>query len=104
MGTLNLTILNHALKEAYSIAALPERDIKKYRLICRYSEKVSKRLLEQKDQLRKEGQKLLEILILKIYSNPNPFYSMIEKKDWELGGIYKPSNLKSKQRENNDMK
>lgn len=81
--------MNQLLKEYYWVASLDESEISKYYLICKYKDKVSQRLLQEKESLLKKGEISFRDKMHYVLNRPNPFFSLL-KKQQDFSGSYVP--------------
>jgi hypothetical protein len=84
--------LAHFIAESFSIPWLCESDQKLYWLICRYEDRVSKRLLDKKLALFKEAEKLFTEVLREEIKRPSLLFSMLGK-DEGWNGAYFPVPL-----------
>lgn len=78
---------NDLFKEFIYIGCLTETEQIKYHLICRYEDKVSKRLLDEKKQLYEEGKEESKRIMLDCLTTPNPFLEAV-KGSFGNGNLY----------------
>ncbi len=85
-----MSIFSDFLCETYYIGSLCEQDSKKYYLIERYSDKVSKRLLDEQADLYKQGKIAFGRLVRKAMAKPNPFLELIKKDGAAKAAYHQP--------------
>lgn len=80
------------LLEWLDIAHLSTRDQLKYELICRYQDKVSQRLLDEKKALRSKAKRLSSDLMKRVLLGYNPLLRKIKDYPdaWSSSGKYFP--------------
>jgi len=93
MKKINLSTFNGIIREYYEVGALSDADYSKYNLICRYNDKVSKRLLDEKEILRKKGKEAFNTLLRAMIYKSNSFLNLIPKTGG-LGTAYIPCPIK----------
>lgn len=97
----SISTLSELITEYYDIACLPESDQAKYRLISKYRDKVSKRLLDEKKELREKARGLFADFLCETLMKPNPFLAML-KNESQLSHYY-PVPILNQSNGNNDM-
>ena len=82
---------NELFKEYFYIGALCESENKLYNLICRYEDKVSQRLLKQKDELYIQGKIQFEENLSEMIKQPSVILKLIEKdSNWGKNLYHQP--------------
>lgn len=68
---MNTKGFDELFKEYFEIGSLCESDQAKYNLICRYQDKVSNRLLKEKEVLRSKGKESFYSYLAEYMSQPS---------------------------------
>jgi len=85
-------ILVQILREYYEIGSLSEKEQAEYRLISKYKDNVSDRLLNRLFTLMELGKKAFSLHMKGISYSTNPFLSLVSKEDFS--GKYFPVYIK----------
>lgn len=92
--SLSANTLSKAFEEMYAIGCLTKHEEAKCRLIKRYYDKVSPRLLGEYRDLVAKGKTLFAEVLRDMMNKPNPFLALIPKEGKEFYGTYLPVPLK----------